>query len=312
MSAQITTAFVNQFGTNIQHLAQQKGSVLQNAVRRETQNGKKKFFDQLGTVAAVRRTSRHGSTPQLDTPHSRRMCTLNDYEWADLVDDQDKIRMLTDPTSEYAMAAAWAFGRSKDDEIVTASIATAYTGEEGTTTVAHPNSQKYAANNGSAFTNLNIASLTAIKRILDLADVDMSLKRYIAVSPYQIESLLGTTQVTSADFNTVKALAQGDIKSFMGFEFIMLNRLANTSARTVSASTSTGAVGSGTTVAGTNFRSCFAWAQDGLLLSIGEDYMSRISERDDKGYSKQVYGRMSVGATRMEEVKVVEVICKES
>lgn len=311
MSNQITTAFVNQFGSNVQHLAQQKGSKLQNAVRRESQKGKKQFFDQIGTVAAVRRTSRHGSTPQLDTPHARRMVTLNDFEWADLVDDQDKIRMLIDPTSEYALAAAWAFGRSKDDEIITASIATAYTGEEGTTTTAHPNTQKYAANNATTFTNLNVRTLRAIKRMLDVQDVDMSLKRYIAVTPYQIEAMLGQTEVTSSDYNTIKALVQGEVNSFMGFEFISLNRLNTMASRTLSASGTTGVVGSGTSVATSSYRSCFAWAQDGILLSTGEDYVSRISERDDKGYAKQVYGRMSIGSTRMEEVKVVEVICYE-
>jgi hypothetical protein len=210
------------------------------------------------------------------------------------------------------MAAAWAFGRTKDDEIVTASIATAYTGEEGTTSTTHPNSQKYAANTGAAFANLNMKTLRAVKRMLDLQDVQMNLKRYFAVTPYQIESLLSTTEVSSSDYNTVKALVQGDINTFMGFEFIWLNRLNTTASRgTLDASTSTGAVGSGSTVVGASYRSCFAWAQDGLLLSVGEDYMSRISERDDKGYAKQVYGRMSIGATRMEEVKVVEVICYE-
>ena len=311
MSQQITTAFVNQFGANVQHLSQQKGSLLQNAVRKESQQGKKKFFDQLGTVAAVKRAGRHASTPQLDTPHARRMVTLSDYEWADLVDDQDKIRMLIDPTSEYAMAAAWAFGRSKDDEIIAASIGTAHTGEEGTTATSHPNAQKYAANTGSAFSNLNVRTLRAVKRILDLQDVDKSLKRYIAVSPYQIEAMLATTEVGSFDYNTVKALAQGDVNSFMGFEFLTINRLGNTASRTISASSTTGAVGSGTSIASASYRSCFAWVQDGLLLSVGEDYTSRISERDDKGYAKQVYGRMSIGATRMEEVKVVEVICYE-
>jgi len=312
MSHQITTAFVNQFGANVQHLSQQQGSKLQNAVRKESQKGKKQFFDQIGTVSAVQRTGRHSSTPQLDTPHSRRMVTLKDYEWADLVDDQDKIRMLIDPTSEYAMAAAWAFGRTKDDEIITASIATAYTGEDGTTSQTHPNTQKYAANNGSAFVNLNMKTLRAVKRMLDVQDVQGNLKRYMAVSPSQIESLLGTTEVSSSDYNTVKALVQGEINTFMGFEFIWLNRLNTTASRgTLDASTSTGVVGSGSTVVGASYRSCFAWAQDGLLLSVGEDYMSRISERDDKGYAKQVYGRMSIGATRMEEVKVVEVICYE-
>jgi hypothetical protein len=75
MSVQITTAFVNQFSSNIQMLSQQMGSLLRNAVDVETVNGEKAFFDQVGSAAAVLRTTRHADTPLIDTPHSRRMVT---------------------------------------------------------------------------------------------------------------------------------------------------------------------------------------------------------------------------------------------
>jgi len=307
MSQQVTEAFVQQYSANVMHLSQQKGSRLEGTVRKETQKGKSQFFDRVGQVAAVLRVGRHSSTPQLDTPHSRRMVTLADYEWADLVDDQDKIRMLIDPTSEYAMAAAWAFGRSKDDVIIAASLGNAIAGETGTTPVAHPNSQKYAANDGSALSNLNVRTLIAVKRLMDQREVEG--KRYIAVTASQIESLLGQTQVTSADFNTVQALVKGEVNSFMGFEFIRLERLALTTSTTATAAT--GVVGSGVALTGTN-RACFAWAEQGLLMSTGEDFVTKMSERDDKGYAMQVYCRMSIGATRMEEEQVVEIICREA
>lgn len=307
MSQQVTEAFVQQYNANVMHLSQQKGARLEAAVRKESQKGKSQFFDRIGQVSAVLRTSRHAATPQFDTPHSRRRVTLDDYEWADLVDDQDKIRMLIDPTSEYAMAAAWAFGRSKDDVIISAALGSAYGGETGSSTVVHPNTQKYAANNGSAFSNLNIITLRGVKRIMDQAEVEG--ERYIAVEASQIESLLGETAVTSADFNTVRALVQGEVDSFMGFKFIRIERLNLTSSTTATAAS--GVVGSGVSLTGTN-RACFAWAMDGLLLSVGEDFVTKMSERDDKGYAMQVYCRMSIGATRMEEEKVVEVICKEA
>ncbi len=308
MSSQVTEAFVSQFGANVMHLSQQKGSRLQPFVRKESQKGKSQFFDRIGQVAAVLRTGRHASTPQIDTPHSRRMVTLEDYEWADLVDDQDKIRMLIDPTSEYAMAAAWAFGRTKDDVIIDAALGSAYSGEAGATAVVHPDSQKYAANTGAAFSNLNVRTLRKVRTIFGGNDVDKSIPRYIACSASQIESLLAQTEVSSSDYNTVKALVQGEVDTYMGFKFIEIERL-NLTTSTV-ASATTGAVGSGTSVVGS--RACIAWAGDGLLLSTGMDYQSKISERDDKGYSTQVYGRMSIGATRMEEVKVVEIICSEA
>ena len=42
------------------------------------------------------------------------------YEYADLIDNQDKVRTLIDPTSSYAIAAAYALGRDVDDEIIAA------------------------------------------------------------------------------------------------------------------------------------------------------------------------------------------------
>ncbi len=307
MSSEVSVAFVQQFGSNVFHLSQQKGSRLRSSVRVESQRGESAFYDRIGKVAAVKKAGRHSNTPQLDTPHSRRMVTLTDYEWADLVDDQDKIRMLNDPTSEYVMAAMWALGRSMDDEIIAAASGSAYAGQKGATPVSLPNSQKYAANNGSAFTDLNIKTLRAIRQLFMANEVDASEGLYLAVQSSQIASMLGQTEVTSSDFNSVKALVQGEVDSFMGFKFIQLERLAQVSG---SASTSTGAVGSGTSF--TNNRACIAWSKSGLLLAVGADIKSRISEESTKSYSTQAYACMSVGATRMEEEKVVQVICKES
>ena len=56
----------------------------------------------------------------MDTPHSRRMVTQTEYEWADLIDDADKVQMLIDPTSTYARAAAAAMSRAIDDELIAA------------------------------------------------------------------------------------------------------------------------------------------------------------------------------------------------
>lgn len=307
MSAEITVAFVQQFNSNILHLSQQKGSRLESKVRNEAQKGKSQFFDRIGTVAATKKTGRHSSTPQMDTPHSRRRVTMDDYEWADMVDDQDKIRMLIDPTSEYAMAASFAFGRSKDDVIIANAIGSAYGGEDGSTEVVLPNTQKYAATTGAAFSNLNVATLRAVKSMMDAKEVEG--KRYIVCASSQINSLLGQTEVTSSDYNTVNALVKGEVNEFVGFEFIRLERLALTTATT--ATVASGVVGAGVALTGTN-RACFAFVDDGLLLTKGEDFQTKIGERADKSYATQVYAKMSIGSTRMEEEKVIEIICKEA
>ena len=287
MSNQITTAVVNQFSSNIQMLSQQMGSLLRNAVDVETVNGEKAFFDQVGSAAAVLRTSRHADTPLIDTPHSRRMVTLSDYEYADLIDDQDKVRLLVDPTSTYARAAAAAMGRAMDDVIISAALGTAYTGKDGSTSTAFDTSNNQIAAGGGGLT---LAKLIEAKEILDSGDVDPSIPRYIACSPKQISDLLNNTTVTSSDYNTVKALAMGEINSFVGFNFIVTNRLG---------------------VDGSSNRRVIAWAMDGIKAAIGKEPTARIDERADKSYATQIYYSMTLGATRMEEKKVVEVLCAE-
>jgi len=290
MSTQITTAFVEQYSSNVSLLAQQMGSKLRGAVDVETIRGKNAFFDQIGASAAVVRSTRHGATPQITTPHSRRRVSLADYEWADLIDDLDKVRMLSDPTSNYAKAAAAAMNRSIDDVIITALNASSDTGVAGVTAVPLPSTSKFAT--AQQADGLTVAKLLESKYFLDNGNVDPSIKRWFVCGPKQIQDLLNTTEVKSSDYNTVKALAQGSINSFLGFEFIMSTRLNFDATNT-------------------DDRLCFAFTQDAIKLAIGADVKAKITERDDKSYATQVYYSMALGATRMEEEKVFQVPCDE-
>tara|TARA_R100000655_G_scaffold86793_1_gene126873 strand:+ start:1951 stop:2880 length:930 start_codon:yes stop_codon:yes gene_type:complete len=299
MSNQVTTAFVQMYSANLQHLSQQKGSRLRGLVRNEAVRGKSAFFDQIGSQVASVRTTRGADTILNDTPHARRRVTLADYEVADLIDDQDKLRMIVDPTSTYAQAQAFAIGRAMDDVIITAATGTASTGETGSSSVtlaAYNSGSQIVAKtvraSGSGSTGLNIEKLRQAKFLMDNASVDPSIPRVIVVGPKQIQDLLATTEITSSDFNTVKALAQGQVTDFLGFNFVTSTRLSLDSSADV--------------------RSCFAYAVDGLLLAVGKDLHVRIDERPDKSYATQVYAAMSIGATRMEEDKVVQIECDES
>lgn len=308
MSLLITEAFVQEYSANLYMLSQQKGSRLAPFVRQETINGKAKAFDRIGSVDSILKAGRHSDTPQLDTPHSRRWCYLADYEWADLIDDLDKVRMLNSPESEYVVAAMWAMGRRKDDVLIAAADATVTTDEDQGGTAAHPNSQKYAANNGSALSNLNVRTLIALKSKFGSNDIDEEIPLHIAVQQSQLDSLLADDQVTSADYNTVKALVKGEVDSYLGFKFHRIQRLGTQTAA-LSGSPTTGAVGSGSSLIGC--RKVIAWAQDGLILGIGSDMKAKISERADKSYAVQAYASMALGAVRMEEVKVVIALCTE-
>lgn len=317
MSFQITDAFVQQYSSTVFHVAQQKGSRLRPAVRNETQVGQSAFWDRIGVVTAQRKTGRHVDTPQIDTPNSRRMVTLTDYAHADLVDNADKIRLLIDPTSEYVKAFSYAFGRAMDDVVIAAALGNAYTGQNGATAVSLPVTQQIASVQGGAATNLTVDALRAAKKLFDQAEVDPSEKRYIVVGGSQIANLLSQTQVTSHDYASIRALDQGVINEFMGFTFIHSERLpaiASTGLAFYDPLTGlTAASSTGTKTSDANgFRQVIAFSEMGLLLSVGNDFKGRISERPDKNYSMQAYAEMSIGAVRMEEVKVVSILCSES
>lgn len=287
MSIEITTAVVNQYGANIDLLSQQKMSRFMGKVRMESQTGETGFYEQVGATAAVERTSRHANTPRVDTPHSRRAVTLQDFEWADLIDKADKVRMLIDPTSTYAQAAMMAMNRSRDDVIIEAALGVARTGKNGTTNVSLPADQKIAAGG----TGLTLAKLIEAKELFGANDVDEDIPLYMAATARQISNLLNDDKITSNDYATVKALVRGEIDSFMGFTFTRSQRL---------------------TTDGNGDRQIIAWAQDGLLLAQGTENITRVTEESTKSYSTQVYRAECFGATRMEEEKVVEIACVEA
>jgi hypothetical protein len=311
MSFQITEGFVQQYAANIYMLSQQKGSRLRAYTRQETIQGKSKAFDRIGVKNARRKTARHENTPQVDTPQSKRWCYLNDYDDGDLIDQMDKIRLLNDPTSEYMLATAWALGRSIDDEVISAADGTVVTGvnQDGTATLADAQRVIAIDGNGNA-ANMNVETLRHIKLVFDAAEVPEEIPRHLAVTSSQLYALLGQTEVTNQNYAAVKALVQGEIDTFMGFKFHRLERLLTQTTSKLGSYT-LGSFASGTDDVN-GFRKCFAWAQDGLITGVGMDITARIGERADKCFSVQTYGMMSVGAVRMEEVKVVYAYCKET
>lgn len=283
MSFQITEAFIEQYSANFLTLAQQKESRLEGCVTIESGIvGASKAVERIGASDAYSITTRHGDTQYVETPHSRRWLDLADYGWADLVDEMDKIKALIDPTSPYLMAGVQALNRKKDDVIISALGAAART---GTGTTAFPSAQQIV--HGSA--GMTVAKLRSAKQLLDEAEVD-DMDRFIIMTAEQINNLLGDSTVTSADYNTVKALVNGELNSFMGFNFIRSERLPKASTT----------------------RSCYAFHKSGLTLGIGKDIVTSIDILPTKNMSAQVYARMSLGAVRLEEARVVEVQCTET
>lgn len=286
MSNQVTEAMVVQYATNFIHVAQQSVSRLERTVTVERNVvGTSHRFNRIGKKAAQRRTQRHGDTPINDTPHSSRFADLEDWEDGDMVDSQDKIRLLTDPTNEYVRAGMAAMNRSKDAVIISAATGSARTG--ASSTQAMTAGQQIAA----GATGMTKAKLIQAKKLFRIneADAEAGEELFINYTGEQLEDLLNQTEPTSADYNNVKALVDGAIKRWLGFEWVPTELLAKASTT----------------------RTCFAHAKTGIGLAIGQDIVGRIGEDPGKGFNVRVYHKMSLGAVRIEEEKVVQVDCTE-
>ena len=290
MSVQITTAFVEQYKGNVEHLVQQKGSRLRKAVSVETVTGKNAFFEQVGSTNARIRTTRHQDTPRMDTPHSRRRVSLVDYDWADLIDDEDRVRMLIDPSGPYAMAASNAMGRAMDTAIIDAADGTAFTGVAGGTSTSYTAGNTIDVQVGvtpAADTGLNVGKLRAAKQVLDANEAEDD-GRTMVINAKQLQNLLAETEITSSDYAVVKALVHGEVNTFLGFDFIR-TELIETDAN--------------------SDHKVLYWQNMGMKLAIGSEPQVKISERDDKNYATQVFVSMSIGATRMQEELVGYIEC---
>lgn len=288
MSTQIEKNYVNQFRSNLELGLQQKGSKLEQTVRVETQSAEFDYYDSIGATKARRVTERHGDTPLISTPHDRRRVGLVDYDWADLIDKKDKIRLLADPTSSYQVNARYAMGRARDEEIINAFYGKAYTGKDGATEVSFKSGNIISA--GATETGLTIAKLIDARTIALEKQNDPDEEWFVGITAKQLNNLLNEDKIQSQDYNNIKALVEGKVDTFMGFKFIVSELFQK--------------VG--------NDRLCPVWCKSGMLLAVGEDITVDVSVRNDKRNATQIYVAQSIGATRMHEDKVFQIKCKET
>ncbi len=296
MSFTIPENMVVQFANNYRVLYQQKQARLRPWCQIESGIvGQSKSVERMGKAEAYDITSRHADTKFVEVPHSRRWIDLADKGWAELIDKLDKVRLLADPTSGYAMLANAALNRQIDDAILTAARGNART-NAGLS--ALPSTQKVAVGG----TNMTLAKMLTTKEILDSNEVDDDASmaadgqspneqaaRVMVVNAKMLTNLYGTTEIKSVDYNSVKALAQGQIDTFLGFKFVRSERVAK------DATATTGYA--------------MAWSRSCVALGIGQEINTSVDRRPDKNNAWQVFADMAIGAARLEDEGVVEVAC---
>lgn len=266
------------YSQNVMQLAQQKYSKLLPLVyQKPNVSGKVFFQDQIGQWSMEAKGSRNSQTPNNDPNLARRRGTMVDYHDNRMLDRGDELRTISDPRSQYTVAAAASIGRKMDEIIITAAINSADSGETGSTSVTQGNIVLATA------ASMTLARIIAVKQALDDQDVELE-DRFFVVKPGVLDNLLNLTSATSRDFNDIKALISGQITEWMGFKWIMSTRIA-----AVSSSTLLGV----------------AFQRYGLCAAQLQAPMVRTDERTDLSYSWQVYYELNMGAVRLEETRVV-------
>lgn len=207
MAVSISNAFVTLFDTEVKQ-AYQADAVLRNTVRLRTGvTASTHKFPKIGAGVAQVRVPQTDVTP-LNVTYSQATVTLTDYIAAEYSDIFNQAKVNFDERQELVQVVAKAIGRRSDQMIIDALAASS-------------TSLTVATSIGGAGTNLNMAKLRETARLLNTANVPAE-DRYILIHASQLSSLLSETSVTSSDFNTVKALVQGDLTTFMGFNFVTI------------------------------------------------------------------------------------------
>lgn len=294
MSNTVDVAFVRQFNDSIYDRVEQKGSKVLPHVMPEVTNSKIHYFELMGAATVEEIATRHGATPAPNNiAHTRRGAILRGFHAAEYLDDWDRVRMLINPQDRYAQKLVNALGRQADDILLNAlyGSANSYDRDEAATGTALSAGQIIDEDFGAANSGLTIAKLIEARRLLLANNADLDAETPILLLDAQAQmDLLGTTQITSSDYNTVKALVAGEVDTFMGFKFVPCQRLADAQHKTSE-----------------NFVRSIVFMPSALGVVKNGDMETKISERNDLSHSVQVYSRMFLGAVRLEEEKVVVI-----
>lgn len=279
MSVSLSNAFITLFDAEVKQAYQGKAQLVGAVRARRGVEGSTVKFPKVGRGVATARVPQTDVTP-LNVGFSQVTLTLSDWNAAEYSDIFSQAKVNFDERQELVQVVAGAMGRRQDQMILDALAAS------GT-------SLTVSNDIGGTDTNMNVAKLREAKRLMDAGNVPMD-NRHIIVHANGLASLLSETAVTSSDFNTVKALVQGDINSFLGFQFHVLGDRTE----------------GGLAIDGSSDRTCFAFHRDAVGYGEGIGMRTEINYIAEKT-SWLVNEVFSAGAIAIDAEGIVQLTCRE-
>lgn len=280
MSATLSTAFIAQFDAEVKQ-AYQGAAKLFGTVRTKTGVvGSTHRFPKLGKGLAQPRIPQTDVVP-MNVQHSNVTATLEDWNAPEYTDIFNQSKVNFDERRELKEAIASAMGRRMDQLIIDAADAGA-------------SATQVATSVGGADTGLNVDKLRRAKRLLDAAGVPATERTFVH-SAIGLEQLLGETSATSSDFNSVKALVNGEMDTFLGFKFVLIEDRDE----------------GGLSVAAGDVRKNFAYHKAALGLAVGMQMQTKIDWIAEKT-SWLTNGTFSAGAVGIDDAGIIEVLTDET
>lgn len=288
MSRELSSSAVTQFDTEAKHAFQSMGVLNGTTTERKGVVGNEYKFRKMGKGVAKERTAPSADAIPMNVDHSLIACSLKDWDAPEYTDIFNAKDVNFDEVKELGTTIAGALGRRNDQIKLDAMAA-------GTYSATPSASQGYlvVTGIGGATTNLNLAKLRNIKKYMDNEEVP-AMGRHIAVSADGIEGLLGETAVTSADFNTVRALVQGEIDTFMGFKFHVVGTRTE-----------------GGLAKNSALRDGYAWHESAVGYACGIDITTKVDWSTDKDSWKST-GYLKAGAVIRDIRGIVKYQATES
>jgi len=272
------------FSKNIMPTAQQSSSLLYpHFYRKSGVNGEVFFQDQIGQWEMEDVIGRAPATPRNDPLFGRRMGAMIDKHDNRVLAKEDDLKIISDPKSMMTLAARSAVGRTYDDVMIAAALGTAYYGVAGGSSATLAGASQQIAV-GSPATGLTVAKIRHAKFMLDQQNIPAD-GRFLVCSPQGHDTLLGETTATNADYVGRPVMTEGTITRFLGFTFIVSTRLP------ISSTT----------------RSCFAFHRDRMCFAEATGPFVRTGQNMNYSYAHEVYYSVHIGATRLEEIGVVQI-----
>lgn len=285
MSKNLSSAAQQEFDGLVHHEFEKAGILRSTVTVRNGVTGDQYKFRRMGKGLANQKASQADVTP-MDISHTLIPATLENWNAPEYTDIFDAAEVNFDEKMELAKTIAAACGRRLDQLIIDA------------LDTLHANSGSYAGqvtnDIGGTDTNMNVEKLIRASRYLNDKGVPSS-GRHIAISAPGLDALLNTTKATSSDYAGIKALVRGEMDSFMGFKFHIIESRSE----------------GGLAIDGSSDRTCFAWHETAVGLAIGMDIRTEVNYVAQKT-SWLCNGMFKAGAVVRDATGVVEIVARES